>query len=566
MNKLAHLPSLYFFRRGIDMTIHEMAGQTAPRSMLTNIPRLVAAYFNNQPEVSDPTQQVVFGTSGHRGSSLKCTFNENHILAISQAICEYRTAAKIDGPLFMGMDTHALSEPALASALEVFAAAGLNVMIQDGLGYTPTPVISHAILTYNRNRQKHMADGVVITPSHNPPEDGGFKYNPPHGGPAGTEITQRIADRANEILRGELAQIKRMPFQKALKADTVHMYDYLTPYIDDLADILDLEAIAAGGLRLGVDPLGGAAVEFWAPLAERYNLSLEIVNNTVDPTFAFMPLDKDGKIRMDCSSPYAMQGLIRLKDRFDLAFGNDTDVDRHGIVTRGSGLLNPNHYLAVAIWYLFQNRPAWGPSPVIGKTLVSTSLIDRLAAHLDRKLCEVPVGFKWFVDGLLNGVFGFGGEESAGAAFLRRNGRVWTTDKDGIIMDLLAAEIMVRTGRDPGELYTTLTEQFGAPVYARIDAPASPAQKAILARLSAQMITTEELAGEPIVDLHTHAPGNQQPIGGLKVTTANGWFAARPSGTEDIYKIYAESFKGPDHLERILQEARTIVAEALQSV
>ena len=547
------------------MTIHELAGQPVPQHLLANIPRLVSAYYTHRPEASNPTQQVVFGTSGHRGSSLLGTFNEHHILAISQAICEYRAAAAIDGPLYMGMDTHALSEPAFASALEVFAAAGLTVMIQDGLGYTPTPVISHAILTYNHGRHKHLADGVVITPSHNPPEDGGFKYNPPHGGPAGTDITQGIAARANQLLDSGLDRIKRLPFEQALKADTVHMYDYLTPYIGDLANVLDLQAIAGAGLKLGVDPLGGAAVHLWAPLAECYDLSLEIINTSVDPTFAFMSLDKDGKIRMDCSSSYAMQGLIRLKDRFDIAFGNDTDVDRHGIVTSTSGLLNPNHYLTVAIWYLFQNRPAWSPATAIGKTLVSTSLIDRLAAYLGRKLCEVPVGFKWFVDGLASGEYGFGGEESAGASFLRHNGQVWTTDKDGIIMDLLAAEIMAKTGRDPGELYAILTEQFGEPVYARIDAPASSAQKAVLSQLSAQAIAASELAGEPILDLLTHAPGNQQPIGGLKVTTANGWFAARPSGTEDIYKIYAESFKGPAHLERIQHEAQAIVTDALQA-
>jgi phosphoglucomutase len=547
------------------MTIHKLAGQPVPQHLLANIPRLVSAYYTRRPDASNPTQQVVFGTSGHRGSSLLGTFNEHHILAISQAICEYRAAAAIDGPLYMGMDTHALSEPAFASALEVFAAAGLTVMIQDNLGYTPTPVISHAILTYNHGRHKHLADGVVITPSHNPPEDGGFKYNPPHGGPAGTDITQGIAARANQLLDSGLDRIKRLPFEQALKADTVHRYDYLTPYIGDLANVLDLQAIAGAGLKLGVDPLGGAAVHFWAPLAECYDLSLEIINTTVDPTFAFMSLDKDGKIRMDCSSAYAMQGLIRLKERFDIAFGNDTDVDRHGIVTSTAGLLNPNHYLAVAIWYLFQNRPAWSPATAIGKTLVSTSLIDRLAAHLGRKLCEVPVGFKWFVDGLLSGEYGFGGEESAGASFLRHNGQVWTTDKDGIVMDLLAAEIMAKTGRDPGELYTMLTEQFGAPVYARIDAPASSSQKAVLSQLSAQAIAANELAGEPILDLLTHAPGNQQPIGGLKVRTANGWFAARPSGTEDIYKIYAESFKGPAHLERIQREAQAIVTDALQA-
>ncbi|MDJ0889048.1 MAG: phosphoglucomutase (alpha-D-glucose-1,6-bisphosphate-dependent), partial [Desulfobacterales bacterium] len=487
------------------MTIHKLAGKAAPPTMLANIPRLVSAYFTRQPDPSEPTQQVVFGTSGHRGSSLKNSFNQNHILAISQAICEYRAARRIDGPLFMGMDTHALSEPALASALEVFAAAGVTVMIPKDWGYTPTPVISHAILTANQGKQQGLADGVVITPSHNPPEDGGFKYNPPHGGPAGTDITTSIAKRANAIL-ADGYRVKRMPFERALKAETTQAYDYIGPYVADLAAVVDMETIAASGLKIGVDPMGGAAVDYWAPIAERYGLALEIVNPYVDPTFAFMPLDKDGKIRMDCSSPFAMQGLIGLKDKFDVAFGNDTDVDRHGIVTRSAGLLNPNHYLAVAIWYLFQNRPAWGPSAAVGKTLVSTSMIDRVAASLGKRLSEVPVGFKWFVDGLKSGDYAFGGEESAGASFLRRDGSVWTTDKDGIIMDLLACEIMARTGRDPGEIYRSLEEEFGASVYERIDAPATAAQKAVLSRLSAEMITAEELAGEPITAKHTHAP------------------------------------------------------------
>ncbi len=546
------------------MTIHKLAGKAAPPTMLANIPRLVSAYFTRQPDPSEPTQQVVFGTSGHRGSSLKNSFNQNHILAISQAICEYRAARRIDGPLFMGMDTHALSEPALASALEVFAAAGVTVMIPKDWGYTPTPVISHAILTANQGKQQGLADGVVITPSHNPPEDGGFKYNPPHGGPAGTDITTSIAKRANAIL-ADGCRVKRMPFERALKAETTQAYDYIGPYVADLAAVVDMETIAASGLKIGVDPMGGAAVDYWAPIAERYGLALEIVNPYVDPTFAFMPLDKDGKIRMDCSSPFAMQGLIGLKDKFDVAFGNDTDVDRHGIVTRSAGLLNPNHYLAVAIWYLFQNRPAWGPSAAVGKTLVSTSMIDRVAASLGKRLSEVPVGFKWFVDGLKSGDYAFGGEESAGASFLRRDGSVWTTDKDGIIMDLLACEIMARTGRDPGAIYRSLEEEFGASVYARIDAPATVAQKAVLSRLSADMIIAEELAGEPITAKLTHAPGNQAPIGGLKVVTANGWFAARPSGTEEIYKIYAESFKDETHLLRIQQEAQAIVGEAFRA-
>ena len=547
------------------MKIHPLAGEVAPKSVLANIPRLVSAYYTYQPDGTEPTQQVAFGTSGHRGSSLKNSFNQDHILAISQALCEYRTSQHINGPLFMGMDTHALSEPALASALEVFAAAGVTVMIPKGLGYTPTPVISHAILTFNQARQRGLADGVVITPSHNPPEDGGFKYNPPHGGPAGDAITQRIADRANEILGNELDHVKRMPFEKALKAATTHEYDYISPYVADLANVVDMQMIAASGLTLGVDPMGGAAVHYWAPIAERYGLSLDIVNPGVDPTFAFMTLDKDGKIRMDCSSPFAMRGLIKLKDKFDIAFGNDTDGDRHGIVTKSAGLLNPNHYLAVAIWYLFQNRPAWSPSTAVGKTLVSTSMIDRVAAHLGKKLSEVPVGFKWFVDGLMSAEIGFGGEESAGASFLRRDGAVWTTDKDGIIMDLLAAEIMANTGRDPGEIYQSLEEQFGACVYERIDAPATAEQKEVLKQLSAETITAKELAGEPIIAKHTRAPGNQAPLGGLKVVTENGWFAARPSGTEAIYKIYAESFKGKAHLQSIQQESQAIVSAAFQA-
>ncbi len=546
------------------MTIHQLAGKTAPKSALANIPRLVSAYFIRRPDPSAAAQQVVFGTSGHRGSSLTNSFNQDHILAISRAICEYRASKQIDGPLFMGMDTHALSEPALVSALEVFAAAGVTVMIPKGMGYTPTPVISHAILTANRGKREGLADGVVITPSHNPPEDGGFKYNPPHGGPAGTAITTTIAERANAIL-ADGTRVKRMSFEKALKAETTHDYDYIGPYVADLAAVVDMEAIAASGLKIGVDPMGGAAVAYWAPIAERYGLALEIVNPYVDPTFAFMPLDKDGKIRMDCSSPHAMQGLIQLKDKFDVAFGNDPDVDRHGIVTPGAGLLNPNHFLAVAIWYLFQNRTAWGASAAVGKTLVSTSMIDRVAAHLGKTVVEVPVGFKWFVDGLKNGDCAFGGEESAGASFLRRDGTVWTTDKDGMIMDLLACEIMARTGRDPGEIYRTLEDAFGASVYARIDAPATVAQKAVLGRLSAEMITAEALAGDPIVAKHTHAPGNQAPIGGLKVVTANGWFAARPSGTEAIYKIYAESFRGQAHLQSIQEEARAIVSDAFEA-
>jgi phosphoglucomutase len=546
------------------MTIHKLAGKKAPIGMLANIPRLVAAYYTHKPDPADPEQRVVFGTSGHRGSSLKNNFNESHILAISRAICEYRQSAGIDGALFLGMDTHALSEPALASALEVFAAAGVTVMIQKGLGYTPTPVVSHAILTHNRDRKKGLCDGVVITPSHNPPEDGGFKYNPPHGGPADADTTQRIADRANELLIGGVDQIKRMPFEKALKAPTTHSYDYIEPYVADLDQVIDMQAVAGAGLKIGVDPLGGAAIGFWGPIAERYGIDLQVVNPAVDPTFSFMPLDKDGKIRMDCSSSFAMQGLIAMKDKFDIAFGNDTDVDRHGIVTRSAGLLNPNHYLSVAIWYLFQNRPCFRPSAAVGKTLVSTSMIDRISEHLGRRVCEVPVGFKWFVDGLMSGEFGFGGEESAGASFLRRDGSVWTTDKDGIIMDLLAVEIMARTGRDPGEIYRTLEDRFGSPVYERIDAPATADQKKVLKNLSADQVAAAEFAGEPIIAKLTHAPGNRAPIGGLKVVAANGWFAARPSGTEEIYKIYAESFKGKEHLKLIQQEAQSIVSAAFK--
>ncbi len=544
------------------MAIHELAGQPAPKSLLADIPKLISAYHTNKPDVSDPAQQVSFGTSGHRGSSLKNSFNEDHILAISQAIGEYRASKNITGPLFMGMDTHALSKPALATALEVFAAAGITVMIQKDLGYTPTPVISHAILTYNKGRKQGLADGVVITPSHNPPEDGGFKYNPPEGGPADTETTRTIQDRANEILREGGPNTKRVSFEKVLKADSVHEYDYIGPYVTDLKHIMDMEAIAGAGLQIGVDPLGGSAIHFWDPIAEQYGLSMEVVNRTVDPTFSFMTLDKDGKIRMDCSSPYAMAGLIKLKDKFDIAFGNDTDTDRHGIVTRSSGLLNPNHYLSASVWYLFQNRSGWRQDAAVGKTLVSSSMIDRVAAHLKRKLSEVPVGFKWFVDGLLDGSYGFGGEESAGASFLRKDGTVWTTDKDGIIMDLLACEITARTGKDPGELYRSLEEEFGSSVYERIDTPCTREQKEAFKGLSPDMVTANELAGEAIAAKLTRAPGNDAPIGGLKVVTENGWFAARPSGTEEIYKLYAESFKGAEHLRRIQEEAQTIVNAA----
>ncbi len=546
------------------MAVHELAGRKAPADLLINVPRLVTAYYTQKPDVADPAQQVAFGTSGHRGTSLDNSFNENHILAISRAICEYRAEKEITGPLFLGMDTHALSEPALASALEVFAAAEVTVMIQTGRGYTPTPVISHAILTYNRGRKTGLADGVVITPSHNPPQDGGFKYNPPNGGPADTQTTNAIAKRANELLENQRAHIKRIPFERALTAETTREYDYIGPYVADLDNIIDMKAIADAGLTLGVDPMGGAAVYFWEPIAEKYGITIDVVNKAVDPTFGFMHVDRDGKIRMDCSSSYAMQGLIGLKEKFDIAFANDPDVDRHGIVTRGAGLLNPNHYLSVAIWYLFGNRPGWRKDAAIGKTLVSTSMIDRIAGHLDQPLAEVPVGFKWFVDGLIDGTYGFGGEESAGASFLRKNGTVWTTDKDGIIMNLLAAEITAKTGKDPAEIYKELEERFGASVYERIDAPASHQQKTILKNLSPEQITADKLAGEPIKSRLTRAPGNDAPIGGIKVVAENGWFAARPSGTEEIYKIYAESFKGKDHLKQIQEEAQAIVTAALE--
>lgn len=547
------------------MGLHELAGKPAPRTLLVNIPRLVSHYYTHKPDVSDVTQKVAFGTSGHRGSSFRNSFNQDHILAISQSICEYRKSRDITGPLFIGIDTHALSEPALATTLEVFAANGVTAMIQTGLGYTPTPVISHAILTFNRGKTSRLADGVVITPSHNPPDSGGFKYNPPHGGPADTETTKVIQDRANEILRGKNKDVRRIPFERAISAGTTHEYDYIGPYTEDLANIIDMEAIAKTGLKIGVDPLGGAAIDFWDPIAERFGIDIEVVNRTIDPTFGFMTVDRDGKIRMDCSSPYAMASLIGLKDKFDIAFGNDPDTDRHGIVTKGSGLLSPNHYLAVAVWYLFQNRPNWKPEAAVGKTLVSSSMMDRVAAHLKRKLSEVPVGFKWFVDGLIDGSYGFAGEESAGASFLRKDGTVWTTDKDGIIMDLLAAEIIAKTERHPDELYKDLESKFGKPVYERIDAPATPDQKAVLRNLSPDMVSARELAGENITAKLTHAPGNDAPIGGLKVVAENGWFAARPSGTEDIYKIYAESFKGKEHLRKIQEEAQAIVNAAFKA-
>ena len=545
------------------MATHPLAGKPAPRDILANIPRLVTAYFANRPDPGDPAQRVAFGTSGHRGSSLQTSFNEAHILAIAQAIVEHRTAQGITGPLFVGIDTHALSEPALVSALEVFAAHGVDVMVQEDLGYTPTPVISHAILVHNRGRTSGLADGVVVTPSHNPPEDGGFKYNPPSGGPADTDTTKAIEARANAILRDGLAAVKRIPFERAMRAATTHRHDYVRPYVDDLANVVDMEAVTRAGLKLGVDPMGGSNVAYWDPIAARYGLDLTVVNRVVDPTFAFMTVDKDGKIRMDCSSPSAMASLIAMKDRFDVAFGNDADSDRHGIVTRGSGLLNPNHYLAVAISYLFTHRPGWSAAAGVGKTLVSSSMIDRVAADLGRRLVEVPVGFKWFVDGLLGGSLGFGGEESAGASFLRRDGSVWTTDKDGIIMDLLAAEITAVLGQDPGVVYGELARRFGSPIYERADAPATREEKAALGKLSPGAVTATTLAGEPIIAKLTNAPGNDAPLGGLKVTTANGWFAARPSGTEDVYKIYAESFLGTAHLRMLQDEARVLVSAVL---
>jgi phosphoglucomutase len=545
------------------MATHPLAGKPAPRELLVNVPRLVSAYYTHKPDASIPEQQVAFGTSGHRGSSLLTSFNEDHILAICQALCEWRRAQNISGPLYAGMDTHALSEPALATAIEVFAANQMDIFIQDGLGYTPTPVISHAILTYNRGRASGLADGVVITPSHNPPDDGGFKYNPPSGGPADTQTTKQIQDRANQLLAGGLREVRRMPLARALKASTTHTYDYVTPYVADLGSVVDLRAVAQAGLRIGVDPMGGAALGFWQPIAEAYGLNLQVVNQAIDPTFAFMTVDKDGKIRMDCSSPYAMAGLIGLKDRFDIAFGNDPDSDRHGIVTPSAGLMNPNHYLAAAIAYLYQHRPGWRADAAIGKTLVSSSMIDRVAGMLGRGLAEVPVGFKWFVDGLLDGSYGFGGEESAGASFLRTDGTAWSTDKDGLILGLLAAEITAVTGKDPAQHYAALEQRFGSPMYERMDAPASPAQKAVLSNMSPDLVAASELAGEPIIAKLTRAPGNDAPIGGLKIVAENGWFAARPSGTENIYKIYAESFKGQEHLSAIQAEAQSIVSAAL---
>jgi len=545
------------------MNVSPFAGKPATPAMLVDVPRLVTAYYTGLPDASVPAQRVAFGTSGHRGSAFENSFNERHVLAISQAICDYRKRENIGGPLYVGIDTHALSVPACASALEVLAANGIEVMLADKDEYTPTPVISHAILTYNRGRRAGLADGIVITPSHNPPDNGGFKYNPPNGGPADNGVTQWIEDRANALLESGLQGVKRIPHEKAERASTTHRHDFLNAYVSDLGNVLDMDAIRGANIRMGVDPLGGAGVHYWGPIAERYGLNLTVVNDVVDPTFRFMTLDWDGRIRMDPSSPYAMQSLIGLKERFGIAFACDTDHDRHGIVTRNTGLLPPNHYLSVAIFYLFQHRPKWSKSAAVGKTLVSSRMIDRVTAKLGRNLYEVPVGFKWFVDGLLDGSLGFGGEESAGASFLRLDGSVWTTDKDGIVPALLSAEITARMGRDPGEIYRELAREFGEPVSDRVEAPATPKQKQALARLSPPQIRSAELAGEKIQRILTRAPGNDAPIGGLKVVAESGWFAARPSGTEDIYKIYAESFRGADHLRRILEEAQAIVTAAL---
>lgn len=544
------------------MATSPLAGKRAPSNILENIPRLISAYYTRKPDASNSVERVGFGTSGHRGSSSNGTFNEDHILAISQATADYRMAQGITGPLYFGMDTHALSEPALISAIEVLAANGVEIRYEAGPGYTPTPAVSHAILSWNRAGHAAKADGIVITPSHNPPSDGGFKYNGTDGGPANTSATKVIEQAANRYLEVGLQGVKRISYSKALNLDTTKAFDFVKPFVDTLRDVVDMDAIRDSGLRLGADPMGGAGIGYWQPIADTYGINLEIVNAEVDPTFRFMAVDKDGKIRMDCSSPHAMASLIALKDRFDIAFGNDTDFDRHGIVTP-DGLMNPNHYLAVAIQYLFQHRPGWSADAAIGKTLVSSSMIDRVAKSIGRRLAEVPVGFKWFVDGLIDGSFGFGGEESAGASFLRMDGTPWSTDKDGIIMDLLAAEIAAKTGKNPSQHYRELETRFGSPVYERIDAPASPAEKKVLSSLSPDMVKASELAGEPILQKLTHAPGNGAAIGGLKVVTENGWFAARPSGTEDIYKIYAESFKGADHLKRIQEEAVAIVKGAI---
>ena len=545
------------------MSAHPLAGQPAPKDLLIDIDKLEEAFYASKPDPSDPNQLVSFGTSGHRGTSSNATFTEAHILAITQAICEYRRNQKVTGPLFMGKDTHALSRPAERVALEVLAANGVETFIQGDDGFTPTPVISRAILTYNQSRSEGLADGIVVTPSHNPPTDGGFKYNLTNGGPADTDVTDAIQNRANELLRSGNQGVRRIDFEASLKASTTHAEDFVTPYVQDLANVIDLEAIRSAGVKIGVDPLGGASVAYWQPLAEHYGLDITVVNPDVDPTFAFMTVDHDGKIRMDCSSPFAMASLVKLKDRFDIAFGNDPDADRHGIVTPSVGLLNPNHYLAVAIRYLLTHRPQWSNRAVVGKTLVSSCLIDRVVTSLDRKLWEVPVGFKWFTPGLFDGSCCFGGEESAGASFLRHDGTVWSTDKDGLILSLLAAEITARTGKDPGVHYQELTAEFGTPYYTRIDAPATPEQKNLLKKLSPEDVTATELAGEPITARLTRAPGNDAPIGGLKVVSPSGWFAARPSGTENIYKLYAESLKSAEHLTAIVEQAQEIVSRSL---
>jgi len=545
------------------MALSPLAGKPAPAALLIDVARLLKQYEERKPDPSDPQQRVSFGTSGHRGSPLNGSFNEAHILAMTQAICEYRAGKGIDGPLYLGMDTHAVSEPAQRTAIEVLAANGVTVFLQQKGGYTPTPVISHAILSHNRGRSSGLADGIVITPSHNPPKDGGFKYNPPHGGPADVDVTKVVQDRANALIASGNSGVKRIPYEKAIKSATTRQYDFVTPYVGDLHSVVDLEAIKSSGVRIGVDPLGGASVAYWEPIREKYGLNVTVVNPKVDPQFGFMTCDHDGQIRMDCSSPYAMANLIGLKDKYQIAFGNDADSDRHGIVTPSVGLMNPNHYLAVAIDYLFSSRPGWKPDAAIGKTLVSSSVIDKVAASLGRKVVEVPVGFKWFVGGLLDGSLGFGGEESAGASFLRQDGGAWSTDKDGLILDLLAAEITAKTGKDPGTRFQELAAKFGTPYYTRIDAAATPAQKAALGKLSPEAVKADSLAGEPIAAKLTKAPGNGAGIGGLKVTAASGWFAARPSGTEDVYKIYAESLRSAEHLAAIVAEAKEIVNRAL---
>jgi phosphoglucomutase len=537
------------------------AGKPVDPASLQNIPRLVTAYFSSKPDPADPAQRVAFGTSGHRGSSLKNSFNEDHILATTQAICDHRRETGLTGPLFIGIDTHALAEPALASAVEVFAANGVDIMIDQAGGYTPTPVISHAILNYNKGRKSGLADGVVVSPSHNPPEDGGYKYNPPHGGPADTDVTAKVEKQANAYIAAGMQGVRRMPYERARKAPSTHLHDFISPYVADLGNSVDMALVASSGVNIGIDPLGGAAVHFWQPIIERYGIKAEIVNDAVDPTFRFMTADWDGKIRMDCSSPFAMASLIQMRDRFDVAFANDTDADRHGIVTRSGGLMNPNHFLAAAIAYLFAHRPGWGGDAAIGKTIVSSSIIDRVAKKLNRKLVETPVGFKWFVEGLGSGAFGFAGEESAGASFLKRDGTVWTTDKDGIVMGLLAAEMIAKTGLDPSRSFTALTDELGVPFYERIDVAATLQQKNALKAATPEQLNVRELAGEPVRAIRTKAPGNDQSFGGLKVETDSGWFAARPSGTEDVYKIYAESFKSADHLKRIQSDAQAAVAK-----